>query len=137
MNGNTIDYAYGGEKAIYDVFRPIISQKIPTIKPGEKRTIRVYLAPIHFDIPNEGYYAGSTMPNYPYGEVFNETDFANMYFNNGNKNYTSFSIRGHFPTAREYISTHGMAITDPKTDYQYGSFGDYDDDLQRPVSVDW
>ena len=137
LNGNTINYAYGGEKAIYDVFKPIIGQKIPTIKPGEKRTIRVYLAPIHFDIPNESYYAGSTMPNYPYGEVFNETDFANMYFNNGNKNYTSFSINGHFPTAREYVSTHGMTITDPKTDYQYEHYSNYDEDLQRPVSVDW
>jgi hypothetical protein len=137
LNGNTINYAYGGEKAVYDVFRPIIGQKIPTIKPGERRTIRIYLAPIHFDIPNEDYYAGSTMPNYPYGEAFNETDFANMYFNNGNKNYTSFSIRGHFPTAREYLNTHGMMITDPKTGYLYDSYGDDDDDLQRPVSADW
>jgi len=137
LNGNTINYAYKAEKAVYDVFRPIVGQKIPTIKSGEKRTIRVYLAPIHFDIPNEGYYAGSTMPNYPYGETFNETDFANMYFNNGNKNYTSFSIRGNFPTAREYVSTHGMAITDPKTFYQYQYIGNYGDTLQRPVSADW
>ncbi|MDF2591117.1 MAG: hypothetical protein K0S75_583 [Clostridia bacterium] len=137
LNGNTINYAYKAEKAVYDVFRPIVGQKIPTIKPGESRIIRIYLAPIHFDVPNEDYYAGSTMPNYPYGEAFNETDFANMYFNNGNKNYTTFTIKGHFPTAREYLSTHGMLITDPKTDYSYEHYGSYDDTQQRPVSADW
>ncbi|MDF2891163.1 MAG: hypothetical protein K0R80_1530 [Clostridia bacterium] len=137
LNGNTINYAYKAEKAVYDVFKPIVGQKIPTIKPGESRIIRIYLAPIHFDIPNENYYAGSTMPNYPYGEAFNETDFANMYFNNGNKNYTSFEIKGHFPTAREYLSTHGMLITDPKTDYTFENYGSYEETLQRPVSVDW
>lgn len=137
LNGNTINYAYGGEKAVYDVFRPIVGQKIPTIKPGESRIIRVYLAPIHFDIPNENYYAGSTMPNYPYGEAINETDFANMYFNNGNKNYTSFTLKGNFPTAREYLYLNGMTITNPKTDYRYEHYGVYDETLQKPVSVNW
>lgn len=42
LNGDMVDFK-NGKKTIYEVFKPISGQTVPILRPGEKRTVRIYL----------------------------------------------------------------------------------------------
>lgn len=129
LNGNTVDYQQGGE-AVYDVFCPEIGWDIPILQPYETRVIRVYLTP----------QMGGQYMRYPNGELLDDMDFENIYFNNGNKDFTHFNLSARFPTAEKYLINEGkMFYPDPRTDYyftdEHKSVGGETE--QKPVSMAW
>ncbi len=129
LNGFSVNYNQG-HKAIYDVFLPMKKVKVPTLQGNDETTIRVYLEP----------FKNGTFTRYPGAEGADSLDFENIYFNNGNKKYTYFSLSGRFPTAREfYLSSENIFYADPDTKYYYynESSAKLGEKIQRPVSVDW
>ena len=130
LNGFAVDYAFSGDTAVYDVFNPQAGIKVPALRPYSTRMVRVYLNP--FD--------GPRFSRYPEGEHVLAIDFENMYFNNGAKKFTFFTLAGRFPTAEEYLAETGtMVYLDPETDYVFTSehMSDTYDRVQRPVSASW
>ncbi len=130
LNDDSVDYAHRGEIAVYDVFNPKIGIKVPSMKPGTSRTVRIYLEP----------YSSVTMSRYPEGDALLSIDWENIYFNNGNRDFTYFSLWGQFPTARDYLTENSNAVyLDPETEYVFtdehktGS----SEKVQKPVSAGW
>lgn len=131
LNGNTVDYAYSGDIAVYDVFKPKVGVKVPILSPGESSSVRVYLEPFP---------KNSTFTRYPEGEGVRTIDFENMYFYNGNKKFTHFALSGQFPSAEEYLMEQGnMIYLDPKTDYFFTDEHKSNayDKVQKPVNSVW
>ena len=148
LNGYTVNYL-NGDEAVYEVFKPVINQTVPVIPPHTKQTMKVYL--------DRGGYASAS--RYPTAEGHRYEDFYNMYFENGNKDYTWFELAHYYPTAEEYLrqeaeSKNMILILDSKTDYSYYNGYDfytyYDgkelhyfdatgftEQMQMPVNVDW
>ncbi|NDL67269.1 S-layer homology domain-containing protein [Anaerotalea alkaliphila] len=128
LNGGTVRYTQG-DKAVYDVFNPQVGVKVPRLLAGEVRVLTVHLNP----------YDGGRMRLYPEGENIRSLDFENMYFHNGNKKFTHFSLVGRFPTAREYLLQQGMFYLDPKTDYAFEkqAYQKAGQKLQKPVNAAW
>jgi len=121
LNGYTVDYAQG-EEAVYEVFTPMIQQKIPSIQPHQTETVKLYLY-------LEPSYTSSSS-RYPTAEGARYEDFYNMYFNNdisynnGNSEYTWFVLSSDFPTPREYLISEAekenkQVYLDPNVDYYY------------------
>lgn len=130
LNGNTVNYAYQGETAVYDVFDPKIGIKVPELPAGESRTVRIYLNP----------YESSTFTRYPTGENVLSIDFENIYFNNGNKKFTYFTLAGRFPSAEDYLrEKSSMVYIDPDKHYVFdseNSTGTYVR-LQKSINMPW
>lgn len=130
LNGDTVDYAHKGETAIYDVFNPKVGIKVPAMKPGTKRTVRVYLDP----------YESLRFSRYPEGEAVFTTDWDNIYFNNGNRDYTYFMLSGRFPSARDYLAgSEGIINLDPETEYFFADehkTSSYER-MQKSVNTKW
>lgn len=131
LNGYTLDYAHRADVAVYDVFEPRIGIKVPALSKRESRTVRVYMEP---------FVNKSSFTRYPGGEYVSKLDFENMYYYNGNREFTHFTIYGHYPTAREYMINQGMLLTDPEVEYVYaGGYpggGTYKK-VQKPVNSTW
>ncbi len=133
LNGNTLDYAYKGDKAIYDVLYPRIGVKAPALSEGESSVVRVYLDPF----PTFPHHLSFT--RYPEGEYVRKIDFENMYFNNGGKEFTHFTISGQFPTSKEYLIDQGILYLDSETEYIFTtnySQSAYEK-VQKPVNSSW
>ena len=129
LNGNTVNYAQGGE-AVYDVFEPKVGIKVPILSSGEHRIVRVYLEPF-----NEGCFT-----RYPGGSYVLPIDFENIYFRNGGKKFTHFTLSSSFPSAEEYLQRDGtMFYLDPKTDYYFTDEHKTSayDEVQKPVNSTW
>lgn len=92
LNGNTLDFLYKGDVAVYDIFTPIMGMYVPVLQPHETMNLRIYIKPF----TDSGY---SNFPRYPSGEAVLKYDFEVMYFFNGNKKFTNFYLFGHFPEA--------------------------------------
>lgn len=126
LNGSTVNYTQGQE-AVYDVFDPVVGQKLPILNPGDEIVITIYLTPY-----DKGAYS-----RYPGGHNVLPIDFYNMYFSNGNKTYSHFSVNGYFQTPKEYLSTTGMFYFDPKTFYTYSDGGVTSIKVQKPLNTGW
>ncbi len=126
LNANTVNYAQGQE-SVYDVFDPVIGQKLPILNPGDKITTTLYLTP--FD---KGAY-----PNYPGGHNVLPIDFYNMYVSNGNKTYSHFTINSTFQSKKGFLETRGMVYFEPKTNYTYSAGGISSVELQKPLNSGW
>lgn len=136
LNGYTVNYLLG-EEAIYEVFKPIVNQKIPVIPPNTTQKLKIYLEPGGF----------ASASRYPTTEGSRYEDFYNMYFNNGNKDYTWFVISQYFPSAEQYLldkaaKENTIFLFDSKTDYEYTNEHTYSGYghgqlMQMPVSQDW
>lgn len=130
LNGDSVNYAFSGDTAVYDVFNPMTGIKVPVLQPGDKRTARIYLTP--FD--------GARFTRYLEGDHVLPIDFENIYFNNGNKKFTFFNLAGRFPTAEEYLLKGGsMIFLDPKTDYVFTDEHKTQntDRVQKSVNTSW
>lgn len=131
LNGNTVDYAHSGDIAVYDVFKPKVGVKVPILSPGESRSVRIYLEPFP---------KNSSFTRYPEGEGVRAIDFENMYFYNGDKKFTLFTLSGQFPSAEEYLMEQGdMIYLDPKTEYFFTDEHKTNayDKIQQPVNSVW
>lgn len=148
LNGYTVNYQ-NGDEAIYEVFKPIVNQTVPVIPPHTKQTLKVYM--------ERGGFA--SVSRYPTAEGPRYEDFYNMYFENGNKDYTYFELSHYYPTAEEYLlkeafMNNQIIYLDPKTDYSYYNGYDFmtyydgkelyyfdatgfNQQLQMPVNQDW
>jgi len=130
LNGDSVDYAHKAETAIYDVFSPKVGIKVPAMKAGASRKVRVYLEP----------YGEAAFTRYPEGESILSIDWDNMYFNNGNKDFTFFTLAGRFPSARDYLTESGSATyLDPETEYVFTDehHASTYERMQKSVSSSW
>jgi hypothetical protein len=129
LNNNQVNYVQGG-RAVYDVFDPRIGVKVPRLKAGESTTLIVHLNP----------YGASKLSRYPQGQNLLPIDFENMYFHNGNKKFTYFSVIGRFPTAEEYLLADSQIFyLDPNLNYAFVNEGSSTlyEKHQKPVNAKW
>lgn len=127
LNGDTVNYSQGGV-AIYDVFTPIIGQKLPILAPYTDQIIRIYLTP----------YDQGPFSRYPDGDGIYSLDFYNMYYVNGGKKMTYFKVNGDFLTPLELLNSEGFLTTNPETTlYFYDEQGSPSDSKQRVVNGAW
>lgn len=95
-----IDIFNTGQTIVYDVFEPVLGWKIPSLRPGEARTVRIYLAPKEF----------GRQSRYPHGAYMIENDFYNMYFNNPGLNH--FTLHEYYPSPVEYMQEYMKGYVD-------------------------
>ncbi len=128
LNGHTVNYAQGG-KSIYNVFLPVVGQKVPILQPGEIRTVQIYLKPYAL-------YGGGSFSRYPSGELVLTNDFDVMY-SNGNKKFNNYYLTGFFPTPLEFMNSDGKSyiVTDPNTKMAYKYAGSTYDELKDTATA--
>ena len=138
LNGNTCDLrdiANSGNKVTYDIFNPVIAFKFPILKPGETKTIRIYLTE----------YRG-VMTKYPQGECQRMEDFYNIY-NNGYKQQNQ-ATRSHFylhttiVSPEEHIDKQNLQYTPSTPDARPVYFNSYSfpslfQDYNEPTITSW
>lgn len=128
LNGDSLDYFYRGDKAVYDVFDPVLDQPVPILRPQETREVRLYLS----------LFMGSSYARYPGGEMVRDNDSLIMYYLNGNKKFTNFYLSGHFPIAGEFMRTTGYLHTQSDVELVYQNSGSVSDTkTKKPVSRPW
>lgn len=127
LNGYTVDFKQG-EKAVYEVFVPVVDKTAPVLQPHETRTVRIYLDE-----------APGSFTRYPDGEAILPYDFEVMYFGNGNKQFTNFYLTGVFPSTKEFMYNEtGYINYEANTEYLYRTGGPTSDTAEKyPVSQGW
>lgn len=136
LNGKTVKY-YENEKAIYDVFKPVKGVKIPELKPGEKRELRVYLEP-YASWPYG--HEGGAPSRYPQGSGIGYLEFDNMYFKNGylGNDFTHFELRGLWPTPNLYLASLNQWVVDDTVYFYKDAYKNKNYEKQKmPVCVGW
>jgi hypothetical protein len=138
LNGYTVDYLTGGfidGVAIYEVFKPVVDLKIPSVLPNSSVNLKVYLEPGGFALTSR----------YPEAEPPRYEDFYNMYKNNGGGEYTWFQMEDDYPSGAEYLRSLAqkdgrLIFLEPRTEYTYhykDSFNGYGRLMKMPVNKDW
>jgi hypothetical protein len=113
LSAGSVDIQNTGASIIYDIFEPVKGWKIPSLRPGEVRTVRIYLTPKD----------SGRQSRYPSGEPMDweKNDFYNMYFMNQDLKITYFTLHEFFPTPVEYMQQYmkGYIDTTPPDIYLY------------------
>jgi len=93
----------------YPVFKPVRGQKIPSLKPGEKLMVKIYLEP----------YYGKPYPFAPMGDVVTEQDYINFYYGHfGKLNFSVYTDYYDLPDPELVAKAQNFAES-PDTIYSY------------------